>query len=74
MDKTYACISTCTKTDRIYWPPKVSREAQLKLQKFVFIFKMIIMTKTTLVFTILHVKSLELAARVTTDYHEVLWP
>ena len=28
---------------RLKWPPKVPREAQPQLQKFVFIFKMIIM-------------------------------
>ena len=33
---------------RLKWPPKVPREAQLQLQKFVFIFKMIIMTKEIL--------------------------
>ena len=33
------------KNKNINWPPKVSREAQLKLQKFVFIVKMIIMER-----------------------------
>ena len=33
---------------RLKWPLQVSREAQLQLQKFVFTFKMIIMTKKIL--------------------------
>ena len=47
-DSFWSAVFPENRRARLKWPPKVPREAQLQLQKFVFSSKMIIMTKKIL--------------------------
>ena len=47
-DSFWSAVFPENRRARLKLPPKVPRESQLQLQKFVFIFKMIIMAKKIL--------------------------